>query len=171
MSIYLLAKKAQRKRRETQRNSLAPFYLNMTHTGRVISKCNTNRPTPAPQKCYGQYMRKKKLEFVEARNDVSHKKMPQFHASQHTANITSHAIKNVECCSSSTPDDTNCYNKCDNSNKKKLTITKDVGMNKPGSWVTARVKANRVCVCEQEDGAYKKYESKTYGNNPGGCRD
>ena len=43
MSIYLLAKKLKEKMKHKE--TVSPFYLNMTHTGRVISKCNTNKPT------------------------------------------------------------------------------------------------------------------------------
>ena len=39
----------------------------MTHTGRLITKCNTNSPTPAPQKCYGQYMKHRVSKYINNR--------------------------------------------------------------------------------------------------------
>ena len=63
MSLYLLAKKVKMNKKRKEANHVSPFYLNMTHTGRLISTCNSNVPTPAPQSCYGQYMKKKVRQF------------------------------------------------------------------------------------------------------------
>ncbi len=169
MSLYLLAKKAKRHKKEKERNRVSPFYLNMTHTGRLITKCNINPPTPAPQKCYGQYMKKRVKEYVETRADVLHKRMPSFWASQHTANLTSKAIMNEKCCPVHTK--TNCYNKCEGSVRNRATITKDVGKDKSSSWKIAKVKAGRVCICNKTNGKYNAYETPIFGNRPGGCRD
>ena len=67
------------------------LYLNMTHTGRLISKCNNNGPTPAPQSCYGQYM-KKVRQFVENRSEVTVKRVPNNPQSNYIANVTSKTI-------------------------------------------------------------------------------
>ena len=46
----------------------------MTHTGRLITPCNENTPTPAPQICYGQYLKKRVREYVDSNVNVTHKK-------------------------------------------------------------------------------------------------
>jgi len=163
MSIYLLSKKAQRHKKEKERNRISPFYLNMTHTGRLITKCNINTPTPAPQKCYGQYMKKKVKEYVESRPGVTYKRMPEFMASQHTSNLTSMGLMDKNCCPIIVPP--KCYRI--NSKRHGSTITKDVGKNKSSSWQIAKVKAARVNICDEK---CEKYETPIYGNRPGGCR-
>lgn len=168
MSIYLLAKKAKRHQSEKVRNSKSPFYLNMTHTGRLITKCNSNPPTPAPQKCYGQFMKQRISKYVNNRTDVIHKRMPDFWSSQHTANLTSKTIMDQNCCDQNVQP--RCYNNCDGSRNNKSTVTKDIGLNKSSSWKIAKVKAARVCICEKTNGKYNKYETKIFGNKPYACR-
>ena len=159
-----MAKKAKMKKKEREYNHVSPFYLNMTHTGRLITPCNENAPTPAPQRCYGQYLKKKVREYVDSNVNVTHKSMPDFTSSQYTANLTSKAIQNEKCCPVQTP---NCYNNCEGLFKGPPTITKDLGY-KPASWRIAKKKADRVCMCDSD---YKKnnYESPIYGNRAYKC--
>ena len=93
-----MAKKAKMNKKRKEMNHVHPFYLNMTHTGRLITKCNSNSPTPSTQSCYGQYMKKKVREFVENRSDVGVKRMPNNSSSLYTANKTSQAIADQQCC-------------------------------------------------------------------------
>ncbi len=164
MSIYLMAKKAKMKKKEREMNAKNPYYLNMTHTGRLISPCNENSPTPAPQLGYNIYLKKRIREYVESHVDVGHKRMPDFTSGQYTANKTSAAIQNEKCCPTQP---TNCYNNCEGLFKGMPAITKDLGF-RPSSYVTAKKKAERVCMCNND---YKKnqYESKLFGNRPYKC--
>ena len=98
-----MAKKAKMKKKEREYNAINPFYLNMTHTGRLITPCNQNGPTPAPQSCYGQYLKKRVREYVESNVNVNHKRMPDFTASQYTANKTSRAIQDEKGCPTQPP--------------------------------------------------------------------
>lgn len=165
-SLYLMAKKAKMNKKRKEMNHVNPFYLNMTHTGRLITKCNSNSPTPSTQSCYGQYMKKKVREFVENRSDVGVKRMPNNSSSLYTANKTSQAIADQECCAAAT---TVCKNNCNGSNRKRANITKDLPY-KAASWQIARAKANRKCMCNA-DYKLNTYETPIYGNHPGSCRD
>ena len=71
------------------------------------------------------------------------KRMPDFTSAQYTANKTSRAIQDQECCPTVT---TNCYNNCQGEMKGLPTITKDLGY-KPASWHIAKRKPTAfVCV-------------------------
>ena len=87
-----MAKKQKMRKKAREMNAINPFYLNMTHTGRLITPCNQNTPTPAPQICYGQYLKKRVREYVDSNVNVTHKRMPDFTSAQYTANKTSRAI-------------------------------------------------------------------------------
>ena len=163
MSLYLMAKKVKMNKKRREVNHVSPFYLNMTHTGRLISKCNNNPPTPSIQSCYGQYMKKKVREFVENRSDVTVKRVPNYSSSYHTANVASKAIANESCCPTV---DTECYNNC-SSTRGKASVTKDMPY-KSASWKIAKAKANRLCMCNA-DSTLNQYERPIFGNRPGGC--
>jgi hypothetical protein len=158
-----MAKKANNNKKRKEMNHIHPFYLNMTHTGRLITSCNTNPPTPSTQQCYGQYMKKKVKQFVENRADVGVKRMANNSSSLYTANKTSHTIADQLCCPETVPI---CNNNCVGGNKKRANITKDLPY-KSASWKIAKAKANRKCMCNAN---YKlnTYETAIYGNNPGG---
>lgn len=163
MSLYLLKKKAMTNKKRKEVNHVSPFYLNMTHTGRLISKCNNNSPTPAPQSCYGQYMKKKIREFVDNRADVTVKRMPNNSSSYYTANITSKAIANEKCCPKI---ERHCYNNCSGI-KSKPNITKDLPY-KSASWKIAKAKASRKCMCNANN-QENDYERPIFGNIQSGC--
>jgi hypothetical protein len=165
MSIYVLAKKVKANNKRKQVNHVSPFYLNMTHTGRLITKCNSNTPTPAPQTCYGQYMKKKIRQFVDNRSGVTVKRMPNYSSSYHTANLSSKAIANEACCSTVIKP---CYNNCSGT-RGKATITKDMPY-KSASWKIAKAKASRKCMCSPDNATgIISYERPIFGNRPGGC--
>ncbi len=159
-----MAKKQKMKKKAREMNAINPFYLNMTHTGRLITPCNQNTPTPAPQICYGQYLKKRVREYVDSNVNVTHKRMPDFTSAQYTANKTSRAIQDQKCCPAET---TNCYNNCQGDMKGLPTVTKDLGF-KPASWHIAKKKADRICMCNPGVGT-NQYESKLYGNRPYKC--
>lgn len=163
MSLYLMAKKVKANKRRKELNHISPFYLNTTHTGRLISKCNTNRPTSAPQSCYGQYMKKKVRQFVENRSDVTVKRVPNYSQGDYIPNVASKAIANHLCCPTTVKD---CYNNCSGTRGKAL-ITKDMPY-KSASWKIAKAKANRMCMCNA-DHNQNFYERPIFGNRPGGC--
>ena len=110
-------------------------------------------------------MKKKVREFVENRADVGVKRMPNNSSSLYTANKTSQAIADQECCAAAVAV---CNNNCNGSSRKRANVTKDLPY-KSASWQIARAKANRKCMC---NGDYKlnTYETPIYGNHPGGCR-
>ena len=164
MSIYVMARKAKMKKKEREYNAVNPFYLNMTHTGRLITPCNENGPTPAPQSCYGQYLKKRVREYVESNVNVTHKRMPDFTASQYTANKTSRAIQDEKCCPTQPPI---CYNNCKGGLKGLPTVTKDLGF-KPSSFQTAKKKADRICMCNPGVGT-NNYETPIFGNRAYKC--
>ncbi|RZD40115.1 MAG: hypothetical protein CXT73_06820 [Methanobacteriota archaeon] len=161
-----MAKKAKMNKKRKELNAVHPFYLNMTHTGRLITACNTNSPTPSNQQCYGQYMKKKIKNYVENRADVGVKRMPNNSSSLYTDNKTSQTIADQLCCAATTPV---CNNDCSGgSNKKRSNVTKDLPY-KSASWKIAKAKANRKCMCNA-DYKLNTYETAIYGNHPvGGC--
>ena len=165
MSLYLLAKKNKMKKKFREMNHVKGFQLNLTHTGRLISKCNTNPPSVSQQKCYGQYQKKKIREFVTNRADVLVKRMPNFHSSQHTANLASKTIQDQVCCPVKP---TICKNDCPGILRNLPVITKDIGF-KPASWQTDKVKSNRNCMCNPDKGK-NEYDTPVFGNHPGPCR-
>jgi len=160
-----MAKKAQMKKKRQEYNAVNPFYLNMTHTGRLITPCNENSPTPAPQTCYGQYLKKRVREYVDSNVNVNHKNTPDFTSAQYTANKTSRAIQDQKCCSTAP---VKCYNNCEGNLRGMPTVTKDLGY-KPSSWHIANKKSDRVCMCNPGVGT-NQYESPIYGNRPYKCQ-
>ena len=163
MSLYLLAKKVKMNKKRKEVNHVSPFYLNMTHTGRLVSQCNTNSPTPAPQSCYGQYMKKKVRQFVENRSEVTVKRVPNNPQSNYIANVTSKTIADSLCCPKT---DKKCYNNCLGT-RSRANITKDLPY-KSASWKIAKAKANRKCMCNANYNE-NNYERPIFGNRPGGC--
>ena len=160
-----MAKKAKMNKKRREFNAVIPFYLNMTHTGRNFSSCNENTPTPAPQTCYGQYLKKRVREYVESNVNVNHKRMPDFTAAQYTANKTSRAIQDQKCCPAEA---VKCNNNCEGNLKGLPNVTKDLGY-KPSSWFIAKKKADRVCMCNAGVGK-NNYEAPLYGNRPYKCQ-
>jgi hypothetical protein len=88
MSLYLLAKKAKRDQMQRARNHRSPFSLFYTN---MNSSCQALPRVPTRQKSYNQYQQKKIKQYVEPR--VGFKRMPNFSASQHIANIKSEQIR------------------------------------------------------------------------------
>jgi hypothetical protein len=164
-SLYLMAKKAKMNKKRKEMNHRSPFFLNMTHTGRLITFCNSNSPTPSKQSCYGQYMKKKVREFVDNRSDVGVKRMPDNSSSLYTANKTSQTLADEACCTTVIPV---CKNDCVGSNRKRANVTKDLPY-KSASWKIAKAKAHRKCMCNA-DYKLNTYETPIYGNQPTGCR-
>lgn len=119
-----MARKAKMNKKRKEYNAVNPFYLNMTNTGRNFTKCNENTPAPAPQSCYGQYLKKRVREYVQSNVNVSHKRMPDFTSSQYTANKTSRAIQDQICCPTA---DVKCNNNCEGDLRGMPTVTKDLG--------------------------------------------
>jgi len=165
MSIYVMARKAKMKKKTSERNAINPFYLNMTNTGRNFSKCNDNSPTPAPQSCYGQYLKKRVREYVQSNVNVAHKRMPDFTSSQHTANKTSRTIQDQTCCPAAS---VKCHNNCEGGLRGTSSVTKDLGF-KPSSYQIAKKKAERDCMCNAGVGT-NNYETPIHGNRPYKCQ-
>jgi hypothetical protein len=90
--------------------------------------------------------------------------MPDFTASQYTANKTSRAIQDEKCCPTQPPI---CYNNCEGGLKGLPTVTKDLGF-KPSSFQTAKKKANRICMCNPGVGK-NNYETPIFGNRAYKC--
>lgn len=111
MSIYILAKKAKIRENTRVYNSLNPFSLSSTNTGRVKSNCRfTNQKAPIVQTGYG--IRNKRLTTTKCGCKVF-KKMPDTAAAQYidekkgdhiyTSNntVTEKQPSNVNCSTSS----------------------------------------------------------------------